>query len=270
MKKLTAKLAQLAEMPRYLAFVRDACGTGVAAKMAWWTVLTAPSIVRTGTLGAVNERMSAIHPPVRAAGQWTHWERVNFGLFRDILLRRCYWPDAAFVPGAGDVVLDLGANVGAFSVLAAKRMGAGRVFAVEAQEYEHEMLVRNVALNGVADIVMPLLGFAGSGGLFGGGAHSQNTVDLDEVMREHGVREIALLKVNIEGSEFALFERPQAWLRLVRRIAMEVHPPYGDVDALCARLRGLGFSLRLRPSSTPDAAIYLYAERAEMPAAVAA
>jgi predicted RNA methylase len=76
--------------------------------------------------------MSAQHPPVQADGQWTYWERVDFGLFRDILLRRCYWPDGAFVPGAGDVVLDLGANVGAFSVLAAKRMGAGRVFAVEA------------------------------------------------------------------------------------------------------------------------------------------
>jgi hypothetical protein len=82
-------------------------------------------------------------------------------------------------------------------------------------------------------------------------------------MRAHGVREIALLKVDIEGSEFALFERPQAWLRIVRRIAMEVHPPYGDVDALCARLRGLGFSLRLRPSSTPAAAVYLYAERGD-------
>jgi hypothetical protein len=51
---------------------------------------------------------------------------------------------------------------------------------------------------------------------------------------------------------------------------MEVHPPYGNVDALCARLRSEGFSLRLRPSSTPASAVYLYAERATAPAAVAA
>jgi SAM-dependent methyltransferase len=42
-EEATAKLAQPREMPRYFAFVRDACGGGVAAKMAWWTVLAAPS-----------------------------------------------------------------------------------------------------------------------------------------------------------------------------------------------------------------------------------
>ena len=270
MKKLTAKLAQLAEMPRYLDFVRKSCGAGVAAKVAAWTLLSVPEILRTGTLRAVDERVSALHPPVRSGGEWTYWERVDFGLFRDILLRRCYWPEDAFVPRAGDVVIDLGANVGAFSVLAAKRMGTGRVLALEAQEYEHEMLVRNVALNGVGDIVTPLLGFAGSGGLFGGNDDSRRVVDLDAIVRQHGVQEIALLKVDIEGSEFALFEAPRPWMRLVRRVAMEVHPPYGDVDALCARLRGEGFSLRLRPSSTPASAVYLYGERAAVAAAVAA
>jgi len=270
MKKLEAKMMQLLELPRYLAFVREACGTEVAAKLAGWTLLSAPDIIRTGTLRAVDRRISELHPPVLAAGQRTYWERVDFGLFRDILLRKCYWPEEAFVPRAGDVVVDLGANVGAFSILAAKRMGAGRVIAVEAQAYEYEMLLRNIALNGVADVVTPLLGFVGSGGVFGGGQYSERLIDMDEVVREYGVREIAVLKVDIEGSEFALFERPQAWLRLVRRIAMEVHPPHGDVDRLCARLRAEGFGLRVQPSSTPAAAIYLYAERAAVHAAAAA
>ena len=270
MKRLDAKLAQLLEFPRYLMFVRDVCGAAVAVRTAAWTLLSAPHILRSGTLRAVDARLSRLRPPVRDAGATTHWERVDFGLFRDILMRRCYWPDDAFAPRRGDTVVDLGANVGAFSVLAAKRMGAGRIIAIEAQEREHEMLERNVALNGVGGIVTPLLGFVGSGGLFEGGDYSRSTIDLDAVVREHTINEIALLKVDIEGSEFALFENGPAWLRLVRRIAMEVHPPYGDADVLCATLRGEGFDVRVRPSATPAAALYLYAERAAVPAAEAA
>jgi len=270
MKRLDAKLAQLAEFPRYLWFVREACGAAVALKAAAWTLLSVPDILRSGTLRAVDARLSRLHPPVRDAGVSTRWERVDFGLFRDILMRRCYWPGEAFAPRRGDTIVDLGANVGAYSILAARRMGAGRVIAIEAQVCEHEMLVRNVALNGVGGVVTPMLGFAGAGGLFEGGEYSRMAIDLDAVVREHGISEIALLKVDIEGSEFALFEQPPAWLRLVRRIAMEVHPPYGDVDALCAILRGEGFDVRIRPSAIPEAAVYLYAERAAVTAAQAA
>jgi hypothetical protein len=270
MKRLDAKLAQLLEFPRYLMFLRDACGTAVAMKAAAWTLSSVPDIVRSGTLRAVDARLSRLHPPVRDAGATTKWERVDFGLFRDIVMRRCYWPDAAFVPRRGDTIIDLGANVGALSILAAKRMGAGRVIAIEAQEYEHEMLVRNVALNDAGGIVTPMLGFAGAGGLFQGGEYSRTTIDLDAVVREQAISVIALLKVDIEGSEFALFGRRPAWLRRVHRIAMEVHPPYGDVDALCATLRGEGFAVHVRPSATPAAAVYLYAERVAVAAAEAA
>jgi hypothetical protein len=270
MKRFDVKVAQFLELPRYLGFVWRACGATAALKAFVWTALSAPDIVRSGTLRAVDARLSRLHPPVRDAGDSTRWERVDFGLFRDILMRRCYWPDEAFAPRRGDTIVDLGANVGAYSILAAKRMGAGRVIAVEAQEYEHEMLVRNVALNGVEGIVTPLLGFAGAGGLFEGGEYSRKTIDIDAVVRERAISEITLLKADIEGSEFALFEQRPAWLRLVQRIAMEVHPPYGDVDALCATLRGEGFAVHVRPSATPAAAVYLYAERVAVAAAEAA
>jgi hypothetical protein len=270
MTKLRLRLSQLAELPRYLAFVWRACGARIAMQVAGTMLVSAPAILRSGTLRAVDARISDMHPPVRDGRRRTYWARVDFGLFRDILLRRCYWPDDAFVPRAGDVVVDLGANVGAFSIIAAKRMGAGRVIAIEAQEYEHDAMVQNIALNGVGGIVTPLQGFVGSGGVFAGTAYCEKTIDLDAALREYGVTEIALLKVDIEGSEFALFERPQPWLRLVRRIAMEVHPPFGDVGLLCEHLRAAGFALRTQPSATPETAIYLYAERAPVAVAVAA
>ncbi len=266
MKKLDAKLAQLIEFPRYLAFVWRACGASVAVRAAAWTLLSVRSIVRSGTLRAVDERLSQLRPSVRDGDAITRWARADFGLFRDILLRRCYWPDDAFIPRAGETVVDLGANVGVFSVLAARRMGAGRVIAIEAQAYEHDALVRNIELNDVGSLVTPLLGFAGTGGAFEDSEHRERTIDLDAVLREHGVDEITLLKVDIEGSEFGLFASRPAWLRLVRRIAMEVHPPYGDVEVLAELLRGEGFGVTIRPSAMPAAAVYLYAVRAPMAA----
>ena len=261
MNKLRTRLSQLAELPRYVLFVRSVCGVRIAALMAWGMVTSAPAILRSGTLRAVDAHISAMTPPVRVGGVWTRWHRIDFGLFRDILLRRVYRPDSGFTPHAGDVIVDLGANVGAFSILAAAQMGRGRVIAVEAQAYEYEMLIRNIELNQAGAIVTPLLGFAGGGGLFEGTEYESRIVNLNEVVERYEIRDIALLKVDIEGSEFALFGARPAWLGIVRRIAMEVHPPYGSVDGLADLLRSEGFAVRTHPSSTPDTAVYLYAVR---------
>ena len=60
MKKLAAKLAQLIEFPRYLAFVWRACGAPVALRALAWTLLSAPAIVRSGTLRSVDARLSQL------------------------------------------------------------------------------------------------------------------------------------------------------------------------------------------------------------------
>ena len=54
----------------------------------------------------------------------------------------------------GDVVYDIGANVGVYTLLAAHRVGpAGRVFAFEPHAATTATLLENVALNGVGDRV---------------------------------------------------------------------------------------------------------------------
>ena len=77
-----------------------------------------------------------------------------------------YWPrhglgdepdTLAWIDGfqAGDVLYDIGANVGAYSVYAAKHMGV-RVIAVEPNPFSFHVLARNLALNGVEGEVTPL------------------------------------------------------------------------------------------------------------------
>ena len=54
----------------------------------------------------------------------------------------------------GDHFIDVGANIGYFSLLAAAVVGsAGRVSAFEASPITRQALVRNIALNGLQDHV---------------------------------------------------------------------------------------------------------------------
>ena len=52
------------------------------------------------------------------------------------------------------------------------------------------------------------------------------------------------LKVDIEGSEFALFEDCGPWIGRVHCIAMEVHHDCGVIQALELRLRDEGIVVR--------------------------
>ena len=140
-------------------------------------------------------------------------------------------------------------------------MGRGRIVAVEAQPYEFDALVRNIALSGLRSVITPVLGFAGGDGVFARDAQSVAMVDMSALLAEHHIDDVALLKVDIEGSEFGLFDAPAPWLQRVRRIAMEVHPPYGSVTALASLIRSEGFDVWTRESATPATAVYLYATR---------
>jgi len=49
-------------------------------------------------------------------------------------------------------------------------------------------------------------------------------VALGDVLDTHRFERVDLLKIDIEGSEFSLFEGECGWLDRVQRITMEVHP----------------------------------------------
>lgn len=151
----------------------------------------------------------------------------------------------------GKVVVDVGANVGAFSVLAAK-MGA-KVWAYEPHPDNAQALVTNLHANGVADrvrvyqaAVWPEGGsgfeLAGDGGgahigaLEGEATHSVLGLDMAEVLAEAG-GSIDLLKLDCEGAEYAIllgqanfagdpFAGGAPWLAHVAAIAMEYHGPH--------------------------------------------
>lgn len=166
----------------------------------------------------------------------------------------------------GDTVVDIGANIGAFAVLAASVVGpAGRVIAFEPVPATFERLLANLALNGcgnvrpcregveAADGTMSIRvgaksALASAHGLAGGSAATVETapcVSMARVFERHGLARIHLLKVDCEGGEHGIFRAlPPELAARIDQIAMEAHPVEGEsIEALAARLDALGFAV---------------------------
>lgn len=157
----------------------------------------------------------------------------------------------------GDVVLDVGANIGWYAALFGKAVGAqGRVVAFEPLPHFAEAARGTVALNelaGTVEIRQVGIGNAAGeltihtfAGLPGGHAsvsdlgrddaqpHRCPVVTLDGEVERHGLQAIALLKVDVEGFEREVFEGASGLL--ARDDAPAVH---FEVNRTCLRARGL-------------------------------
>ena len=72
---------------------------------------------------------------------------INMTIREDEIIER-------FTPKEGDVVIDIGAHIGRYTIIGAKRVGAnGKVVAIEANPSNFEMLNRNIKLNQLTNIL---------------------------------------------------------------------------------------------------------------------
>ena len=72
-------------------------------------------------------------------------------IIREIWHENCYHTLGELQPG--DVVVDLGANQGVFSLFAAQK--GARVFAIEPDARNFEVLLRNIERNGLEERIVP-------------------------------------------------------------------------------------------------------------------
>ncbi len=146
----------------------------------------------------------------------------------------------------GMTVVDVGANVGYYTVLASERVGpSGRVVAFEPDPTNYALLVRNVTTNGCRNVVTVQKAVSdriGSARLFlhpwNWGGHSLqggegalqdpicvDTTTLDSYF-DDGRSRIDMLKIDVEGSEALVLDGAQRMLgeQRVDRIMMEFWP----------------------------------------------
>jgi FkbM family methyltransferase len=182
--------------------------------------------------------------------------------------------------GDGQIVVDAGAHIGAFTILAARRVGPkGRVLSFEPSPRTYELLVRNVGLNALPQVQVQPLALAekeGEAPFFFADSAAVNPVTdtlgegrgrpsvlvrlrrLDDVLAEEGVDRVDHLKIDVEGAEMRVLDGAPKTLAATRHIIMEVHPDAVKPEDVKRRLESLGFACELRPQG---AALLLEATR---------
>lgn len=125
----------------------------------------------------------------------------------------------------GDIVVDIGAQVGVFSVKVAKIVGdGGKVIAIEPEPRNFALLLKNIQANGLENVIPVQEGiwstkdklklhlskypYAHSfyeGDLWGSADKGEFVVvevdSLDNILEKLGIKEVDFIKMNIEGSE---------------------------------------------------------------------
>ncbi|HYY03030.1 MAG TPA: FkbM family methyltransferase [Gaiellaceae bacterium] len=157
---------------------------------------------------------------------------------RDIFLH-------GYTPQPGDTVFDVGAGIGAETLLFSRLVGPhGRVVSLEAHPRTYERLARLCAVNRLTN-VSPLQAAAsdadGEAVITDLDQHLRNTIvdfgnrgipvrarRIDTVARELGITSIDLLKMNIEGSERVAVEGLEGIIDRIRHVCISCHDFLAD------------------------------------------
>src|ERR671921_174036 len=138
-----------------------------------------------------------------------------------------------FTPKQGDIVVDIGAAFGFYTIISSKRVGTnGKVVAIEAQQDSFEMLNRNIKLNRLANVI-PLnyavysketkvklylpsgeSGFTKYNTIMSDWVNIKdkfvevNANTLDYLLQSKGIREeeVNWIKIDVEGAEFEVLK----------------------------------------------------------------
>ncbi|WP_338677572.1 FkbM family methyltransferase [Streptomyces sp. SCSIO 30461] len=149
----------------------------------------------------------------------------------------------------GDTYIDVGANIGYYTLLAAHLVGnGGQVVAVEASPVFHRLLLRNVALNEYGNVraingavsdkeetlkfVLASSANMGANSIVPYEGQAESTFEavarpLPDLLTEDEIRRARVIKVDVEGAEGSVVRGMSAMLPLLRpdaEITVEVTP----------------------------------------------
>lgn len=181
-----------------------------------------------------------VRPPSLTNPVWLRLRTTDVDLCRQMVFQEWYACELRQPP---KVVVDAGANIGLFSVACASKYPEARIFAIEPEASNFEMLKRNAAAypnitpvraalwkeNTELNLVDPGEGHTTyqTRRSAAPAAASQGSVvpaiTVDALMAKFNFSFIDFLKVNIEGAEKEVFESCESWINRVGVIAMDLH-----------------------------------------------
>lgn len=185
--------------------------------------------------------------------------------------------DYGEIPEHG-VVIDIGANIGVFSLYAVSR-GASRVFAFEPNREAYDVLVRNIESNNLSSKILPFNLAVGGGGYDTvniprvSSAHNRtlklvseshkdqydtvSCITLEKILSASGVEHVDLLKMDCEGAEYEILEgTSDRTLSSIQRLRMEYHGQ--PIHEITSRLGRLGYAVENHHQEPNDYGIIWY------------
>lgn len=126
-----------------------------------------------------------------------------------------------YQPLEGDVIIDVGAHIGTFSILSSSKVGSGKVFAIEASKDSFNLLRINVALNQCANISVYHLAITEKEGTctlyhdtenrghstvkrLSKSSETVESCTLSTFLERNRIDECHFMKMNCEGGEFPI------------------------------------------------------------------
>ena len=203
-------------------------------------------------------------------------------IIRHVVEAREYHPPGYEI-GPNDLVIDVGANIGTFSVAAARAATGGWVLAYEPEPENFGLLRRNLDRNRCRNVTATRAAVADATGTRtlrvnadSSGGHALRTdgepgltvpaVSLKAIFDEFRVERCDYLKLDCEGAEYEiLYALPPDYFRRVRRIGLEYHAEPDRkrerADELIAHLRDVGFAVDLYTDIVGSRGGLLFARR---------
>jgi FkbM family methyltransferase len=196
-----------------------------------------------------------------------------------------------FTPKQGDIVVDIGAHIGLYTIISSKRVGTkGKVVAIEADPGNFEMLNRNIKLNQLTNVI-PLnyavysketkiklylpsgeSGFTKYNTIMSNWVNTEdkfvevNANTLDYLLQLNQIREeqVNWIKIDVEGAEFEVLKGAQNVLSKSKDIAllMELHGPPNVYRPKVQELLNLyNFKIELEKSYEENGSMHIIVQK---------
>lgn len=143
------------------------------------------------------------------------------------------------------VIIDAGANIGLTSIYFANKYPDAKIIAIEPEQSNYDLLEENIALypniipvhaalwnkNEIINLIDPGLGKWGfmtelknsSENQRAKTCHDVMAITVDNIIQEHNLSKIDILKIDIEGAEREVFFDTSSWIDKVDSIIIELH-----------------------------------------------
>ena len=142
-----------------------------------------------------------------------------------------------------DIVIDIGAHVGYFTIYAAKKAKNGKILSFEPSKESFNVLKNNLKINNIQNVDVENIGVRSKSGAsilyvdknneIGNSMFSNDenlikenvqVTSVPEIIKKYKIESIDLLKLDCEGAEYEIIlELPITILNKIKRISMEVH-----------------------------------------------